>query len=762
MGLRDTRPNWAYSSAVVVVLVVFSTGWSPGTDQEFGSSIDTPLIGPPRSDVRSHRAGALDLDGFVENLGQFNDDQVHLYAYGPTGGISLLESEVRLTVTNGESSTSVSMTFPGSHRVEPSTMNELPGRTNYIVGRDRTTWVQGVSTFSGVTYGDLWDGIDLVLSRDLDGFKYSFNVDQGADVRQVSVRVSGHLSLELLGEGDLVIRTVSGDIFDSGLNAHYSDDTSSVVPSSFMLIDESTYGYDIGEYDTGRGLVIDPLVYSTYFGTEANEDLDCITIDEEGYVFLAGTASKEVLRSRLGVLDPPEEDYLAFISKFDPRDWSPIFTTVIGGSNHTTIQDMHVDALGEIYITGETRSFDFPVTDNAYQMNHSKGSTAPEAFACKLSSDGTTLVYSTLFGGRDSDDGTAITTDNSGTMYIVGTTWSSDFPVTNDGYQSTFGGKWMDAFIAKVHPGDGAVDFVTYLGGASDDNGKDIWINTLGEIVIAGYTWSRNFPTTSGAPYERYLGGQSDCFIAMLSPDGSRLVRSTLLGGSDRDRIDSMGVDDDGNIYVSGLCDSPDLPTTDGAFMTARGKNVSSFAAKLRHDWSSFDYITFIGGGFWDYVEDMVVDGEGNAYFVGGTLAEDMQVSGDAVQADLNGRSDGFLQVLDTHGRVARYSTYLGGNQSDSIRSLETDEAGDVYIIGITWSEDFPTTDDAAQRDYGGGQVDYFFSHITVELEDPTYQTYSSELWMLVIFFIIVTILLVLAVVKLLSMSEEPSDDEQG
>ncbi|MCJ2540738.1 MAG: SBBP repeat-containing protein, partial [Candidatus Thermoplasmatota archaeon] len=743
MGDRGSGPAVVFVAILIASMLTLVTLW-PG---QLASYELTKDIDPLDHDAEDEMPFELPYPvGFTENLGQMDDGEVLFHATTAQGGIVLLESEMRLTLVRGDVIAQVTMTFPGSRSVEPVPTDRLPGVTNYLLGNDPTCWVRGAATFSEAVYRNLWQGIDLTVKNDREGVKYAFILDPGADPSWISIHLTGHEAISIGDRGDIEITTIAGDIVDAGLKVFYEDDPEQAIKASFALLGSDTYAYKLGHYDTQRTLIIDPLIHSTFLGGNNSDYLEGIAVDDQGYVYLAGVTNSQDLQLDLGFNTTTPIRAKSFIKKIDPLDGSQVFTTLIGGNESTWINDLHVDFLGFIYVTGETLCEDFPVTVNAYQ-NETRDRTSRQqsAFVCKLSRDGSTMLYSTLLGGRDSDEGVGITTDLNGIIYFIGETWSPDFPTTDGAYQERYGGNWGDAFIGKIDPKDGYVHYVTYLGGNSDDDGEDIRADQEGNAIIAGYTWSRNFPTTGGAPYPTFKGGQSDAFIAMLSPDGTQLLRSTLLGGSDRDRAYALDIDAEGNSYICGITDSADLPTTDGAFMENIGTNKSAFVAKLTSDWTSFDYVTYVGGGHVDTASDIVVDRQGCAYITGTTCSETLFTTDEAVKRELGGGSDAFIQKLNSYGKEALYSTYLGGNESEIGYHITIDTEKSIYVTGITWSSTFPVSEDAMQPDYGGGQIDGYFTHLDSVADEPSPSTVSNE-WTLVLIFLFLSLLVVTVV----------------
>ncbi|GAG10478.1 unnamed protein product, partial [marine sediment metagenome] len=233
--------------------------------------------------------------GFTENLGQFGDPSVQFYASGPHGYIAFQDRSVLLNIEEpvsgertraGEESnwdegapfpplrssrgpvtygSTVRLSFSGADEVTPEGRERLNEYSNYFLGDDPTRWGTRVPSYREVVYADLYQGIDLVYREEGQRIKYEYIVHPGADPSRIITRVEGHDSLQV-ADGNLVISTKAGEITDSGLDVFYLDGLQEKVPCEFELVNHDTYGFRLSHYDRSRTLVIDPLVYATYFG----------------------------------------------------------------------------------------------------------------------------------------------------------------------------------------------------------------------------------------------------------------------------------------------------------------------------------------------------------------------------------------------------------------------------------------------------------------------------------------------------------------
>jgi hypothetical protein len=385
-----------------------------------------------------------------------------------------------------------------------------------------------------------------------------------------------------------------------------------------------------------------------------------------------------------------------------------IWSTFLGGSGTEECYGIGVDSSGNAYLTGWTRSRDFPTTAGVFDSTPSDSS---DVFVAKLHPTGSHLIYATFLGGNDWDQAFGIAVDDAGNAYVTGNTMSRDFPVTSGVVDTTHNGNW-DAFVAKLNPEGNILVFATFLGGSRYDRGKSIVTDSAGNAYLTGWTRSEDFPTTKGAFSIIFLGHQEeDAFVAKLNPTGSQLVYSTFLGGTQEDWGRGIAVDKAGNAYVAVLTYSEDIPVTSGAFDETYNGSREAFVAKLNPRGSSLDYATFLGGRGQDWCQDIVVDASGNACLTGVTLSANFPTTTGAWDTAHNGFSDAYVAVLNPAGSHLVYATFLGGTGEERSTGLVVDGAGHVVVTGWTRSEDFPTTRGAFDTEYNG-QTDAFVAQL--------------------------------------------------
>ena len=360
-----------------------------------------------------------------------------------------------------------------------------------------------------------------------------------------------------------------------------------------------------------------------------------------------------------------------------------------------------------------------------------------DAFITKLDPTGTSLVYSTYLGGSSNDQANGIVLDAVGDAYIVGQTYSADFPTTVGAFQTSCGGNNCaagDAFVAELNASGSALVYSTYLGGSGIDQGNGIVLDASGDAYIVGYSQSTNFPTTSGA-YQKTCtcSKAADVIVSELNPTGTALVYSTYLGGGAADEGYGIALDASNNAYVTGYTHSTNFPTTPGAFLSTIGANEAGFVTELNTSGSALVYSTYIGGSTVNTTPcetcttSIAVDSSGSAYVTGLTAESNFPTTSGAYQTVLKSSAkghDAFVTKLNPTGTGLVFSTYLGGSNDDGAISIALDSSGNIWVKGNTQSTNFPVTPGAFQT-VAGGNFDAFVSEL-----DPTGSTllYSSYL----------------------------------
>ena len=315
------------------------------------------------------------------------------------------------------------------------------------------------------------------------------------------------------------------------------------------------------------------------------------------------------------------------------------------------------------------------------------------------------LAYSTYLGGSGDEQGFGIAVDSAGAAYVTGRTTSTTFPTTAGAFDTSASGS-SDAFITKLNASGSSLAYSTYLGGSGFDGGFGIAVDSQGAAYVAGQTGSTDFPTTAGA-FDTSANANADAFVAKLDPTGSSLAYSTYLGGSGTEAGFGIAVDSLGAAYVAGTTNSPNFPTTVGAFDTS-GTAEDAFVTKLNPLGSGLAYSTYLGGSSDDGGRGIAIDSAGAAYVTGRTGSTNFPTTAGAFDTTFNGGGgDVFVTKLNPLGSSLAYSTYLGGSSFEGgglagVGEIAVDSAGAAYVTGETFSTDFPTTAGAFDTTFNG------------------------------------------------------------
>ena len=589
-------------------------------------------------------------------------------------------------------------------------LDQLPASSNYFAGQDPAAWRTGIPNFARVRYAQVYPGIDMIYYGEQRRLEYDFIVAPETNPEQIEIGFEGIQNFEISRTGDLLLQNELAPIRLSKPEAYQEiDGVKAEVEISYVAKDLHSVGFQLGAYDPGRPLIIDPvLIYSTYLGGSGFDQGYAIATDAVGNAYVTGQTAAIDFPTTAGAFQTNYGGGDAFVAKLNPAGSALVYATYLNSASGNGIA---VDSAGNAYVTGDAGPITFPTTANAFQ-------TAPmgyDTFVTKLNSSGSGLVYSARFGGNLDDFGRGIAIDGSGNAYITGWTVCRStvctFPTVN-AFQPNYAGGNNDAFVTKIDSSGSSLIYSTYLGGGKIINGTDDWgeaiaVDTAGSAYVTGYTYAPDFPVTAGA-FDTSRAGL-DAFVTKFTPDGAALVYSTFLGGAGREQGQGIAVDANGNAYVTGTTESFDspftsayegFPVTAGAFQT-KG-SYDAFVSKLNAKGSALIYSTYLGGSAGvDRGWAIALDDSGNACVTGDTASSDFPIS-NAIQGVYGGGStDVFVTKLNASGSGLIYSTFLGGNLTDEGRGIAC-KGSDVFLTGDTSSGNFPTSN-PLQVNNGGG-----------------------------------------------------------
>ncbi len=535
--------------------------------------------------------------------------------------------------------------------------NLLPGKTNYLVGNDPQNWHTEIPNYARVEYREVYAGIGLAYYGTQRALEYDFVVAPGADPSQITMTVEGAEKIEQDASGDLILHVDGQRVY------HRS-------PVSYQIIPGAIAGQR-------------RPVASRYVLKGGNQ----IGFEVSGY------DAKQQL-----VIDPVID-----------------FSTFFGGIGSDEGLAIAVDSTGAAYVTGTTYSNNFNTFAPLQTIN--RGGKY-DAFVTKISPAGSGIVYSTYLGGGGEDSGHGIAVDSSGNAFVVGITNSADFN-TRNALQAAIGGVADDAFITKVNPDGTDLLFSTFLGGSAADQAFAVAVDSTGDAYVTGSTISANFPIKG--PLQNVNRGNTDVFVTKIKGNGSQLIYSTFLGGSQFDEAYAIAIDPGGNAFVAGATTSNDFNTVNAFQPNNAGGGFDAFLARINSQGSALAFSTYFGGTGVDIAYGVTVDGNNNGYITGNTFSTDFPTQ-NALQAANGGNSDAFVARFNISGTALIYSTYLGGTGGDFGRGIAVDANAQAYVMGRTASTDFNTKNPLQSTNRGN--FDVFVSKLSISGGQLVYSTY--------------------------------------
>ncbi|MFX0102070.1 MAG: SBBP repeat-containing protein [Candidatus Hodarchaeota archaeon] len=561
----------------------------------------------------------IPFGGFIENNGQYNDDSLKYYYKGEQNSVYFYKSKVSFGIFDTQLNETISIDITCPN----SNLVEPAGRKQ---NAHKINIFKGdfkctdITTWNEIWYDNLYPGIDLRYYHSDQGLKYDFQVNPGSNPNDINIQIDGPINL--IVEDDLV-----------SIQSDYSN--------SVIYLEDS-------------GL----------------------------YVFQMNPNLEKIEAIFKDIIDG-QNSYTFKIKNYDSRSTliiDPVwlhFSTYLGGNDSDEGRDITVDTQGNCYVTGYTYSDNFPILNENQTRQQNR-----DVFVTKINSTGNGLVYSTFIGGTQYDRGSAIFVDDSGSAYITGETYSSDFPFENP-YQ-TYNAS-ADAFVVKLSPSGNVIEYCTCLGTNMMDYGYGIAVDGSGNCYVSGQTGAAGFPVTLNR-YQTHQGG-TDAFVTKLNATGNGLLFSTYIGGNNTDYCSGIDFDQSGNCYIIGYTLSSNFPLVN-ELQNVTGGGYDIFVTKLNSSGDGLVYSSKIGGDAAEYGRDIVVDTSGNCYVTGNTDSSNFptvnpyqtdQPSMDVIAFKLNATGNGLL-----------YSTYIGGDDYDYAQACAIDDLGNCYIAGDTESSNFP------------------------------------------------------------------------
>jgi gliding motility-associated-like protein len=690
---------------------------------------------------------------FIENKGQW-DSRVLLKADIGNGSLFFQKSGIRVLLHNEQEMAEMVASHGGVIRPDsaqrsgpqrnfsgrPSTlrshaysvnflnMNEateiipdkpLDSYNNYLIGNDSTKWARNCRIFQGVTYKNIYPGIDLRYYTDNGKLKYDLIIHPGANPENIAMKYEGLDGLTA-SNNRLLLKTSVGDVKEMEPYSYQAGDNGrESVPVKYRVSKDRIVRFDVSHYNNTRVLVIDPtLVFATFTGSKASNWGFTATPGPDGTFFAGGIVFGDGFPVSTGAVESNFRGgkYDVGIMKFSSNGRTRLFATYIGGASVECPHSMFSDPQGNLVVMGRTYSADFPF------QNFYGTPGGCEMFVIKLNSTGTGLIGSARIGGSKydavnmedqvneengdhevanvliknygDDSRSEVILDGSNNIYIASCSRSKDdFPVTPGAFQTTFGGGTQDGVLVKLSPDCKSLLFASFLGGSGEDACFVLKINpTNGDIYVAGATTSTDLKgDKTGVIQPANAGGICDAYISVISNDGSTIKKTTYLGTSGFDAIYGIEFDKKGFPYVMGSTTGDWKTTSNVTFINPGAKQ---FVSKLKPDLSDFVYSTTFGSKasnpnispvafLVDRCENVYVSGWGgwlyanaDPYGLAGTAG--MPISPNAIKKITDNR-DFYFIVIQKNASALLYATYYGQNDGPQSISEHVDGGTSRY-----------------------------------------------------------------------------------
>jgi hypothetical protein len=660
---------------------------------------------------------------------------------------------------SGVTTTALRMQFEGANpQAQIAGAEKLPGAVNYFVGNDTRKWRGGIPTYAQVKYTQVYPGVDLVFYGNQNKLEYDFIVAPGADPNVIRLSLSGAKKMRVNAHGDVVVTVPGGAVaLQKPLVYQNIAGRRREIAGRYALKGDHV-SFAVASYDRRQPLIVDPILnYSTYVGGGDDDNTGYgLAVDGDGNAYISGQTfstdfpTKNPLATTGGT-NSGNASGQAFVTELSASG-ALVFSTYLGGTaGGDAAFGIALDPSGNIYVTGETVSIDFPTTSNALKQSPLPSNAEGTSFLTKLTSAGA-LSYSSYIGGTNNDFGNAVAADASGNAYITGTTASAPgtteitFPVTTDAYQSTLGNAQGNAFLTRIdttQSGNNSLIYSTYLGGDDayegaagfPDEGFGIAVDTAQHAFIGGVTTSANFPTngTVAAHQAAALNTTSSAFVAEFDTTLGTLLYSSYLGGSGGAGGGDFGTGVDllsgtSKVYITGVTNSlSDFgPPTTGAYQTTGDADAgAAFVAVTDTSSGALNYSTYLGSSGttgWSIKADAASH---NALVGGGTSSTTLPVTMGAYQTSLaaGAPGDGFIAEIGPNGNGSEdlgYLSYFGGSGSggnpDQIFGIAIGTLPTVYVAGQTYSINLPSTTGNSLD----GDSDAFVASLTLNAPELT------------------------------------------
>lgn len=671
-----------------------------------------------------------------------NQNQTEFLSSGNGYQFTISASGVQMALReSGARAATAQMRFPGANpaaRIHGGA--EMSGKINYLIGNDPSKWQTGLPTFGDVQVTELYPGINMVFHGNQRQLEYDFAVAPDADPNAIKMQFDDVDKISVTSQGDLVLKIGNHEIRQLKPEIYQTvSGQRKTIAGGYKILDSRTVAFEIAQYDHSQPLVIDPILgFSTFFGGNVSVKGFALAFGPTNSICIAG----ETFSTHFSTVGAVQTNFAggnnngdAFVAKIDQTGTNLIYLTYLGGSDEDAAFGLAVDTNnGNAFVTGYTDSPNFPTTNALFPKIPGKpnplfGNIYPaSAFVAELGGYGTNLIYSTYLGGTNQNVATSIAVDSSDNAYVVGYTYSGDFPVINafQPHLACSNNIYLNAngFVSEIAANGTSLLYSTFLGGTNFDVAEGVALDSSNDVLVTGYTGSFNFPTQNtptNDPRARYLSGITnqtpgfntyDAFVTKFPPLStqpsakSNLIFSMFLGGTNNDSAYGIAADASNNVYVTGWTASTNFPIIGplpglSSFLATNGNPgpvaTNVFLTKIASDGSAILNSTIFGGRATDIGYKVAVDPGGDAFVVGWESSTNFPTANSfgslrATNSSTTGAFDAFVTGISADWSNALYSVCIGGNRDAFGYGIVLDTSStNVFVTGSTDSTNYPT-----------------------------------------------------------------------
>lgn len=689
---------------------------------------------------------ALAPDGFIENRGQLNG-AARYYAAGSRVAVFFAPDAIVLDLRERPDATAAEAALldPADPRPRPAppvattrrgcvvyirfenanpaarlvARGEPASLYHFFLGNDPDRWRSDVPCFEEIVYEDLWPGIDLVYRNEDGVITCEAVAGPGADPSRIGFRYEGASAVTAKGEETYAIETPVATFLDVRPIAGER-------PGGFVWKEESGGGVAPAPPDgpPREGLY---LVWSTFLGGSYYDSATDVVTGDHGRPVVVGYTETHQYASIPFPTTPGAYQEVfsggvgdAFVAKLEHDGSDLRWCTLLGGYDCECAHAVTLDSGMNVFVTGDTHSTNFPIEGSPYQPAFAGGG---DVFVARLSTDGSTLLWSTYLGGEYGECATGIGLSVPYEhVFVAGHTGTAEystppFPVTSGAFDTSYGGGFLDGFLFKLTNNGQNLLWCTFLGGQYTDYGSNMTVDDAGDPVVVGHTSSPDFPvSTTTTPADASQNGDDDVFVCKLTSDGISDYWGTFLGGEEEDYGYAVSVGTLGHIFVTGTTASseshtPPFPITPGAFDDQLDGELDAFIARFDSELTTLVASTYLGSYANEGGRDIVAIYP-YVWVTGYTFSIDFPTTADVWDDTYNLNGDVFLSAFNSLLSDTIASTFLGGESEECGNGLSVFPSPDGFratVVGYTESSNFPATTGAWDEIYNH-QRDAFVS----------------------------------------------------